>query len=57
MAGLKVSKNLILPRLDKIRDPEVKRVLQELLRVLQNTNSVNYSDLAHLEERMGALEP
>ena len=57
MAGLKVSKNVILPKLDRIKDPEVKRVLQQLEKVIQEMNSNNYSDLAHLEERIVALEP
>lgn len=52
MAKLKIGKNLILPRLDSIKDPEVKRVLQEILRVLQESNSINYSDLAGIDERL-----
>lgn len=57
MAGLRVSKNIILPRVDGIRDPEIKRVIQQILKVIQETNSNNNSDLVHLEERITALEP
>jgi len=54
--GLKVSKNVILPRIDKIQDPETKRVIQQLLKIIQDTNSNNYSDLKYLEERITVLE-
>jgi len=52
--GLKVSKSVILPRIDKIQDPEAKRVIQELLRVIQDINANNYSDLVYLEELSGS---
>ena len=55
--GLRVSKNLILPRVDRIQDPEVKKVIQELLKVIQETNANNCSDLANHEERITTLEP
>jgi len=57
MAGLKVSKNIILPRLDRIKDPEVKRVLQQLEKVVQDMNTTYYNDLVHIEGRVTALEP
>lgn len=56
MAGLRVSKNIILPRVDGIRDPEIKRVIQQILKVIQETNANNNSDLVHLEERITKLE-
>lgn len=57
MAGLRVSKNIILPRVDKIQDPEIKRVIQQILKVIQETNANNYSDLVNHEERITTLEP
>jgi len=51
--GLKVSKSVILPRIDKIQDPEAKRVIQELLRVIQDMNTTYHNDLVYLEETKG----
>lgn len=55
--GLRVGKILVLPRVDRIKDPETKRVVEEALRVIQKTNADNYSDLVYLEARITALEP
>jgi len=55
--GLQVSKNLILPRIDKIDDPETKKVIRELLKVIQSMNGTYYNDLVSVEERVVALEP
>jgi hypothetical protein len=55
--GLRVGKILILPKVDKIKDPEAKRVIQQLFRVLQEINANNYSDLAGLDGRVTELEP
>lgn len=55
--GLQVSKNVILPRIDNIKDPETKRVIQELLRVIQRMNTTYYNDLASIEGRVTTLEP
>ena len=55
--GLQVGKNVILPRIDKLQYPETKRVIQELLRVIQDMNSTYHNDLLHLEERIAELEP
>jgi len=55
--GLRIGKILVLPRVDKIKDPETKRVVQEVLRVIQEVNANNYSDLVYLEARIKALEP
>ena len=57
MAGLKVGKNLILPRADKIQDPEAKRVIREILKVLQEMNNTYYSDIVYVEGRVTTLEP
>ena len=57
MAGLQVGKNLILPRVDRIQDPEAKRVIQELLRVIQRMNDTYYSDIVWIEGRVTTLEP
>lgn len=57
LKNLKTSKNVILPRLDKIRDPEVKRVFQQLLKVIQKMNITTCGDLTGLEERITTLEP
>ena len=56
MAGLMVSKNVILPKLDNIKDPETKRVMQELFKAIQNMNTSYYNDLIYLEGRVYALE-
>jgi len=55
--GLRVGKILILPRVDKIKDPETKRVIEKISRVIQETNANNYNDLVHLEKRIKDLEP
>lgn len=49
--GLRVSKNIVLPRV------ESKRFIEELLRLLQEMNTTYYSDLVYLEARIKALEP
>ena len=46
--GLKVSKNIILPSIDRIRDPETRSVLQELIKAIQDMNSTYYNDLTYL---------
>ena len=56
MAGLKVGKSLILPRTDNIKDPEAKRVIQGILKLLQGMNNVYYSDLINHEDRIDTLE-
>ena len=55
--GLKTGKNIILPKIDRIEDSETKKVLEEILRVLQDINYNNYSDHAHIDERVRVLEP
>ena len=56
MAGLMVSKNVILPKLDNIKDPETKRVMQGLYKTIQGMNTTYYNDLIYLEERVYDLE-
>lgn len=55
--GLQVSKTVILPRIDKIEDPEVKRVFQQMIKAIRDLNTIYYSDLTGLEKRIVALEP
>lgn len=56
MAELRVSKNIILPRADNIKDPEAKRVIRELCKVIQKLNDDNYNDINYFEGRIYALE-
>jgi hypothetical protein len=56
MAGIKVSKNVILPKLDRVRDTEMKKVLEQLFKVIQDINSNNYNDLTYIEKRVYDLE-
>lgn len=55
--GLKTSNNILLPRLDKIKDMEVQRVFQQLVKALQKMNVTTFGDLSGLEERISELEP
>jgi len=55
--GLQVGKTVILPRLDRIEDPETKRVFQQLLKAVRELNGIYYNDLTHLEKRIVDLEP
>ena len=55
--GLKTSKNVILPRLDKIQDPETKKVFQRLVKAIERMNQTTCGDLTGLEERITTLEP
>lgn len=54
--GLRTAKRLILPRLDNIEDLEVKNVLEELFRALQDINYDNYTDHIYLKDRIKELE-
>ncbi len=55
--GLKTSKSILLPRLDRIQDKETKEVLQRLLKAIEKMNQMTCGDLTGLEERITALEP
>jgi len=54
--GLRTGKNLILPKIDRIEDPETKKVLEDILRVLQDMNYSDYNDHTYLDERLKDLE-
>jgi len=54
--GLKTSKNILLPRLDRIKDPETKKVFQQLLKAIQTMNQSISGDLVGHEERITDLE-
>ena len=54
--GLKTPKNLLLPRADNIKDPETKRVIQQILKVIQRMNQTTYGDLSGHEKRITDLE-
>ena len=56
MGELKTSNKVLLPRVDKIRDPETKKVFQELIKVIQKMNQTTSGDLTGLDERITALE-
>lgn len=56
MAELRVSKSVILPRVDNIKDPEAKRVIRELCKLIQKINDDNYNDHNYFEGRIHALE-
>lgn len=56
MAEMRVSKSIILPRVDNVKDPETKRVIRELLKVIQKLNDDNYDDHNYFEGRIYALE-
>ena len=54
--GLKVSKNVILPKTDRIEDIEARKVIDQLLRVIQDMNTIYYSDLTYLQEQITDLD-
>ena len=53
---LKTPKTVILPRLEKIEDPEVKKVFEEYNRVFSELVTAVYSDFSWLHERIYKLE-
>jgi len=55
--GLKTSNKILLPRADSIKDPEVRKVFQQLLNAIQKMNQTTLGDLTGHEERIVALEP
>lgn len=55
--GLRTGKTIILPDMERITDPETKRVLMELVRVIRDMNFNSYNDLTRLQERIEVLEP
>jgi len=55
--GLKTSNKILLPRADSIKDPEIRKVFQQLLNAIQKMNQTTLGDLTGHEERIVALEP
>ena len=55
--ALKTSNKILLPRADRIRDPETKKVFQQLLNAIQKMNQTTAGDLTGLDERITVLEP
>lgn len=53
---LKIPKQIILPTLEKIEDPESKKVLEEHNRVFNELVTAIYSDLSWLHQRIYDLE-
>lgn len=56
MSELKVNKSIVLPKIDAIKDPEVKRVMRDIMNAIQGLNQTVYNDLTYLDERVGDLE-
>jgi len=52
--GLKTPKNLLLPKVDNVKDPEVKRIFQQLINAIQKMNQTTSGDLTGHEERLTA---
>jgi len=50
--ALKISKSILLPWIEKVKDPEVKRVFQQLLKAIEKMNVTTYGDLVGHEERL-----
>ena len=50
--GLRTPKNLLLPKAENIKDPEVKRIFQQMLNVIQRMNQTTSGDLTGHEERL-----
>ena len=53
---LKTSKTVVLPTLEKIEDPEVKKVLEEQNRAFLELVTAVYSDFSWLHEKIYKLE-
>lgn len=56
MSELKVNKNIILPSLDSIKDPNAKRIMQDICNAIQSLNQTAYNDFTLLDERVSDLE-
>ena len=54
--ALKTPKNLLLPKADNIRDPETKKIIQQMLKIIERMNQVTFGDLSGHEERITDLE-
>ena len=56
MSELKINKNIILPNLESIKDPNAKRIMQDILNAIDSLNQTVYNDLTYLDERVGDLK-
>ena len=56
MSELKINKNIILPSLNEIKDPNAKRIMQDICNAINSLNQTVYNDLTLLDERVGDLE-
>lgn len=54
--GLKTGNKILLPRVDKIKDEETKKVFQRLLKAIEKMNQTTLGDLTGHEERISTLE-
>lgn len=53
---IKMPKSVILPILEKIEDPEVKKALEEYNKVISELVIAIYSDFSRIHERTYKLE-
>ena len=53
---LKTPKTLILPYIENIEDPEIKKVLEEYNKIFFELISAVYTDVSRLHTRLEALE-
>ena len=53
---LKTPKSVILPTLEKIEDPEIKKIFEEYNRVFSELVTAIYSDFSWLYEKIDKLE-
>ena len=56
MSELRMNKNIILPSLESIKDPEARRIMQDILNAIQSLNQAVYNDLTYLDEKKADLE-
>ena len=54
--ALKTPKNLLLPKADNIKDQETKKVIQQILKIIEKMNQITFGDLSGHEERITDLE-
>jgi len=53
---LKIPKSVILPTLENIEDPEVKKALEEYNKIFSELVIAIYSDFSRMHERIYELE-
>ena len=56
MSELKVNKSIVLPKIGIIKDPEAKRVMQDVLNAIDSLNQTVYNDLTYLDEKVSDLK-